>query len=302
MSASVEPGTSHVIVDAAVPLWTSPEAAIAHVGPSKSAYRSYPEGLEQLVGKHGSLSGRVDTVAISGEHVRVVDETQEDGCTIVRVELLAQPNGSSGYVGFMDPASLGPDARRCASHVVREFGATASVLGGNGAPIELPAGTTVEFLDLDGDEVGLVLLASGERVRCAVKAVTPCSVAMDPVGIFDVARGFIGVPYVWGGTERSGIDCSGLVHMAARIGGRLIPRDAHYQWAATRSEHEWADLMVGDLVFFGDSPTIKDIEHVGLYAGDGQLLHAPEEGRSVTLEPITASGRERMVGFGRIQS
>jgi hypothetical protein len=265
-----------------------------------ASYRRFRGELETLVRSQGSWAGLVDTVAVSGEPARVIDGAQTVDSTIVEVELPAQPNGSGGYVGFMDAANVGEDARSRVTHVVREFGTCAVAVEGAGFLVDLAAGTTVELLDLESGHVAVVLLVSGVRVRCPLRGLRPLEDPLSPTEIFDVAKGFMGVPYVWGGTERSGIDCSGLVHMAARIGGRLIPRDAHHQWAATRGELSWSELAVGDLLYFGDSASLADIVHVGMYAGGGRMLHAPEEGRTVALEPISTRARARTVGFGRI--
>jgi cell wall-associated NlpC family hydrolase len=67
----------------------------------------------------------------------------------------------------------------------------------------------------------------------------------DPI---EEARAYLGAPYEWGGLTERGIDCSGLVHMAYRRLGRLVPRDADQQEAAVRPD----DLRRGDLVCYGD--------------------------------------------------
>ena len=78
-----------------------------------------------------------------------------------------------------------------------------------------------------------------------------------------------------------------------------MPRDAQYQWAATRFDAAAPDeLATGDLLFFGDEASLEGIDHVGLYAGDGRMLHAPEAGRPVVLEPLSARARERTVELG----
>ena len=84
----------------------------------------------------------------------------------------------------------------------------------------------------------------------------------DPV---EEARAYLGSPYEWGGMTEAGIDCSGLVHMAYRRLGRMVPRDADQQEEAGDRVDE-ADLRPGDLVCYGD--------HIAFWLGDGRILHA----------------------------
>jgi cell wall-associated NlpC family hydrolase len=88
----------------------------------------------------------------------------------------------------------------------------------------------------------------------------------DPV---EVARGFLGAPYEWGGLTKRGIDCSGLVHMAYRSLGRLVPRDSWQQEAAGAPVAE-DGLRRGDLVTYGEQVA----DHVAFWLGDGKILHA----------------------------
>jgi cell wall-associated NlpC family hydrolase len=83
----------------------------------------------------------------------------------------------------------------------------------------------------------------------------------------DEARAYLGTPYEWGGLTDRGIDCSGLVHMAHRRLGRLVPRDADQQEEAAQ---EVDDPRPGDLVTYGD----ESADHVAFWLGDGRILHS----------------------------
>jgi cell wall-associated NlpC family hydrolase len=95
----------------------------------------------------------------------------------------------------------------------------------------------------------------------------------DPV---DEARSYLGAPYVWGGMSERGIDCSGLVHMAWRRLGRLVPRDAVQQAQAAVSVDE---PRAGDLAVYG----AEEITHIAFWLGGGRILHAAG-GRGVVEE------------------
>jgi cell wall-associated NlpC family hydrolase len=111
------------------------------------------------------------------------------------------------------------------------------------------------------------------------------------------ARTQLGKPYVWGGADERGFDCSGLVQWAYAAAGARLPRVAEAQYHATERVRR-EDLRPGDLVFFCCDPGQPGvaISHVGLYAGDGLMLDAPAPGAVVRLEPLWRG----YVGAGRV--
>jgi gamma-D-glutamyl-L-lysine dipeptidyl-peptidase len=88
----------------------------------------------------------------------------------------------------------------------------------------------------------------------------------------ELAKRFLGIPYLWGGRSSFGFDCSGFTQMLVRSRGVEMPRDADQQaaWKGV-SPVERSQLQAGDLLFFGSSA--KDITHTGMYIGDGQFIH-----------------------------
>jgi cell wall-associated NlpC family hydrolase len=95
-----------------------------------------------------------------------------------------------------------------------------------------------------------------------------------------------------------GIDCSGLVHMAHRRLGRLVPRDADQQEEAGREVTE-AELRPGDLITYGEGDACT---HIAFWLGDGRILHSTQrEGVDGVVEeqepPHLQAQRCRMVRF-----
>ncbi|KAF4409916.1 MULTISPECIES: C40 family peptidase [Streptomyces] len=96
----------------------------------------------------------------------------------------------------------------------------------------------------------------------------------------DFARSQIGKPYVWGASGPNSYDCSGLTQAAWKAAGVSLPRTT-YDQVETGTTVGKAAMRPGDLIFFYD-----DISHVGLYIGDGQMIHAPKPGANVRVESV----------------
>ncbi|MFE5107447.1 NlpC/P60 family protein [Streptomyces sp. NPDC056663] len=94
------------------------------------------------------------------------------------------------------------------------------------------------------------------------------------------AYGALGKPYVWGATGPTSFDCSGLTQAAWRSAGVSLPRTTYTQINAGQRISR-SELAPGDLVFF-----YSGISHVGLYIGDGLMIHAPHPGAPVRVAPI----------------
>ncbi|GAA0700277.1 C40 family peptidase [Streptomyces thermocarboxydus] len=94
------------------------------------------------------------------------------------------------------------------------------------------------------------------------------------------ARQKLGSPYVWGATGPDAFDCSGLVLAAYRSAGVSLPRTTYAQIDAGRRVSP-SELLPGDLVFF-----YSGISHVGLYIGNGQMIHAPNPSAPVRVAPV----------------
>ncbi|WP_051564483.1 NlpC/P60 family protein [Desulfovermiculus halophilus] len=114
--------------------------------------------------------------------------------------------------------------------------------------------------------------------------------------IVQTARGFLGIPYEWGGTRpEEGFDCSGLTMATYRLNGLKLPRTSRQQYrAGTPVGSE--ELQKGDLVFFAPGSRVS---HVGVYAGNGRFIHAPSTGKNVRISSLGSRYYQNAFAGGR---
>lgn len=109
----------------------------------------------------------------------------------------------------------------------------------------------------------------------------------------DFAYSEIGTPYVWGGTGPNGYDCSGLMQAAWGTAGVSIPRTTYAQFELPNKVSR-DNLQPGDIMFFFD-----DLGHNGMYAGNGQMVHAPSSGKTVSVVNLADYWDQHFVGAVR---
>lgn len=252
-------------------------------------------------GIHDSLQ---ETQLLYGEQVRV--RTIKDGWAEVRA--IEQPEFSharrwEGYPGWVDADALSPWTGGAAPNIVvidkwaQTFEDPEGMVP---STWRFPLGARLCATRADHARWAARLL-DGSTVWLRDEAVAARALLrrLSPPArrerILRSARRFLGDAYYWGGRSPqaagepfvTGIDCSGLVHLAYRAAGIEIPRDAHEQWLrASRVK----TLEPADLVFLSAADTPSRIVHVMLYAGDGELIEAP--GTGLTVRMIAA--RERL--------
>ena len=136
----------------------------------------------------------------------------------------------------------------------------------------------------------------------SVKDVDIASMTKAEKSLVNEATAWLGTPYKYGGNTRKGVDCSGFVYHVFRNSLDIsLPRNSGKQHDYCRKISK-KDLSTGDLVFFATTKGSKKVSHVGLYVGDGKMIHASTS-RGVVCQNLSDDYYTRtFVGAGRIDS
>lgn len=107
--------------------------------------------------------------------------------------------------------------------------------------------------------------------------------------VIDFALAQLGDPYKWGGNGPNAWDCSGLTQHAFAAAGISIPRVVGPQYSATR-HISMSELQPGDMVFYAS------MSHVGIYLGNGRVVHAPRPGKTVEITGLSGFSKAGRIG------
>ncbi|MFG2050199.1 NlpC/P60 family protein [Micromonospora sp. NPDC048935] len=308
VDVELQPGREAVVRVAVATLWTSPEAVRPADRPALSAGADIPAWVSGLTTDQ-QVGDCVLSQLLLGERV-LVNELRPDGwARVVAVEQPAAKLDPRGYPGWLpadqlttvDPAT-GTDHPLVVDATVTGLRATpggAMVLPGVVVGTRLvPAGPARDDwrpVRVPGQATPLWLPDSH-----LVPAPAASPHAEQPLA---VAQRLLDVLYIWGGLSAHGIDCSGLVHLAWRRFGVLLPRDADDQAAAT-TPLPLGTERPGDLYFFARPG--RGIHHIGIVTatpgdnGERRMLHACYRRRRVIEEPLPADRTATLVGAHRV--
>lgn len=173
---------------------------------------------------------------------------------------------------------------------------------GEGIVAVLPVGATLShtgaynngFAEVNSDYgYGWVhsdyLVASAPVQAPAAEAPQAPAVSTQGQQIVNFAMQYHGYPYVWAGNTPSGFDCSGFTqYVVQNTMGYDITHSADLQ-AGYGSAVGWGEWQPGDLVFFSGTGASGFYSHVGIYIGDGQMIHAENEGTGVVISSLYSS-------------
>lgn len=191
--------------------------------------------------------------------------------------------GPDGYLGWMPSEGL----CTCESDDLQKW-------------ISMPRVAFIEPVDLENISIplgaelplierGMVLLPINREVRVREASYRALKWLKQPQRqtVVNIAKRFLGVPYLWGGKSMAGIDCSGLVQMAYRGAGIYLSRDANQQFLVGRlvaTRNYQGEMMPGDLLYFAGM--VGNISHIAISLGGSRYIHACDKGVVInSLDP-----------------
>ena len=247
------------------------------------------------------LVGKLETQALYGTRVTLLATSGAWSRVVVPGQ--PTPRDARGYPGWVPTRQLtavSPQAGRLLAVVRRPTTWAWKTSSFTGRALELSYGTRLPVVAWTPSSVEVAML-NGRSLylkRAAVALRSRGAPWPRPTGaqLVTEARRFLGLQYLWAGTSGFGFDCSGFTCLVYQALGVTIPRDGAPQFAEGVKVAR-AALRAGDLVFFRGAS--GQIHHVGMYVGDGRLIHAPATGLPVAVVSLSAEPYSREFAGGR---
>lgn len=288
--AAASPPPSRWIAVSVATLWAKPGSARSVDAPSLSdpAHpREWVAGMS--VAQKRWLVGKLETQALYGTKVYLLGTS--GSWSKIAVPGQPTPRNSLGYPGWVPTTQLTSTAPRSTSLVAVVGRRTAWLWTSpawTGKVMLLSYGTRLRVVSATDTAVEVVLLdgrhAFLRRTVVVLHKVNSSWPELTGVKLVAEAKRFAGLQYLWAGTSGFAVDCSGLTYSVYQALGKTLPRDADAQFRKGVRIAARSSLRRGDLVFFRNSSGV--IHHVGMYVGDGRMIHAPRTGTSVQVTSL----------------
>lgn len=289
----IEAGDTAFVDTTVATLWGEPD----QTRPMDEPSTTNPVDLDQWnknmekTEDRGWLTGHTETQAVYGSEVSVI-ETKGDWSKVA-VNDQSTPKDDRGYPGWVPTGQLienqSFDEQKVSSQravVTSDKAALTGDSGEDGNNLNLSFNTELPVVSQDGSsvQVGLPNGGTGSVQATDVSVYAPGEKPERPTGeqVVETGKQFDGLRYLWAGVSSYGYDCSGFTYSMYRAHGIDIPRDADAQAEFGQDVAE-DDLQPGDLLFFAQPGGTGAVHHVGMYVGDGKMIHAPNESTTVSV-------------------
>lgn len=284
-------------------LWSEPSLPTVVTRRIATARSNYDTVVGRLsTDERLSLVGLIETQVLMGERVRIL--SRERIWSLVAAINQPTPKDRHGYPGWVLNSQLQftTGSRPTKSHVVVTVPSTVlQPLRKQQRPVRVSFGTRLEVIGKikqgirvrnqtgaarfakHGGQLIYVRLPSGD-----VRAVKSSDIRHDRTlkpsaeALIASANRFIGIRYLWGGTSGFGPDCAGFMYRLFEVYGIRIPRDSGPQLKGGKAVTE---PVAGDLVLF-THPMQRSAHHVGLYIGNGKIIHSPNSASRVRIDQL----------------
>ncbi|NHW34998.1 C40 family peptidase [Paenibacillus aceris] len=283
-----------VVVSVAT-VWTKPESPRLMDEPALK----YPAEIREWLGFMTlgdkldlCLGNRIQTQILYGSTVLVVEEGE--GWSKVLIPQQGTRKDTLGYPGWVPSCQLAEEGEALLGSKRAEVISDKAWLYKNPTELvmELSYLTSLPVLE-ETEEWVKVQTPEGtgylkaDDIRLIDGPLAPKSAGVDVGrGIVEQGKRFLDLPYLWGGMSSYGYDCSGFAYAMHRYFGILIPRDASDQ-ANQGTLVDKEQLEPGDLLFFAHEEGKGAIHHVGIYAGDNQMIHSPETIKCIEIVDLS---------------
>lgn len=289
----IAPG-EHAFVDVtAATLWVEPDTARDLDEPSLANPVDLDQWNDNMADTETRrwLTGKLETQAVLGSEVEVTEISGDWAHVLVLDQ--PTPRNDDGYPGWMPVRQLtqstqfGWEQQHLRWAQVTDNKARLTRSGaGHGQQQQVSFNTRLPVL-ADTPHALLLALPDGSRGWLDSSSADVYAPGEKPATpskqeLVDTGKQFLGLRYLWAGVSAYGFDCSGFTSSIYRAHGITIPRDADAQ-AETGKDVDTDDLQQGDLLFFAQPGGSGFVHHVGMYIGDGKMIHAPNASTTVSI-------------------
>jgi gamma-D-glutamyl-L-lysine dipeptidyl-peptidase len=288
--AIASPPPSRWVSVSVATLWTEPGIARGIDAPSLSDPAHPGAWVESMtVEQKRWLVGKLETQALYGTKVYLLGTS--GAWSKIAVPGQPTPRNSVGYPGWVPTTQLtstAPQSTPSLAAVRRRAAWLWTSTAWTSKVMKLSYGTRLRVVSATDAAVEVVLLSGRHAfLRRSVVALHEAGAAWPQLTgdkIVTEARRFLGLGYLWAGASGFAVDCSGLTYSVYQALGKTLPRDADAQFLRGVKIAARSSLRRGDLVFFRNSSGV--IHHVGMYVGDGMMIHAPRTGTVVQVTSL----------------
>ena len=279
-------------------VWTAPEKARPVDAESIAENPSINKWLQEMSREDNrdlTDSGRIQTQLLYGEPV-LIEEVVDGWAKIIA---LWQPchKDERGYPGWMPMIQLKEVEALTELGYARVTANKAQLWTEGFTPLKavsfntlLPVKELGDFVRLQTPDGDAMIMAEAVDIVAAYNR-GPRGSGLD---IAKLGAEFLDLPYLWGGMSSYGYDCSGFTYNLMKANGIIISRDAVDQAVEGIGidQHDQNSWHIGDLLFFAYEEGKGSLHHVGVYYGNGLMLHSPTPGKAVEIMELAGTKHE----------